>query len=302
MEVNTFLVGASKSGTTSLSNILSDHPEICMCPIKEPNYFSDDLPQDVFSESHANNLDEYHKLWTNLEKGHSLVCEASVGYFYSENAAQNIRNYNPRAKILVILRHPLRRLVSAHALRLNSGNEDVDNVVEAYKLDAPRMNGESLPKGCSNFRPYRKMMDYPSQIERYLEAFGKSQVHIVIMEDLVNDRARELERLWGFLDVSKREIRDLPHQNKRKGVRSKIALSVMSPNSFLVRRLYVPLRRFRIVKWFGGRIRRLNLKQITSSEFGDDDREYLENEFREMVSRTESITGIDLKSRWSGFS
>ena len=76
----------------------------------------------------------------------------------------------------------------------------------------------------------------------------------------------------------------------------------MSPNSFLVRRLYVPLRRFRIVKWFGGRIRRLNLKQITSRELGDDDREYLENEFREMVSRTESITGIDLKSRWSGFS
>ena len=61
-----------------------------MCQIKEPNYFSDDLPQDVFSESRTKNLDEYHGLWDDCHDGCS-VFEASVGYFYSRMASENIR-------------------------------------------------------------------------------------------------------------------------------------------------------------------------------------------------------------------
>ena len=40
MIVNFFIVGAPKSGTTSLYKYLDQHEDICMSSIKEPNYFS----------------------------------------------------------------------------------------------------------------------------------------------------------------------------------------------------------------------------------------------------------------------
>ena len=94
MKVDTFPVGASKSGTSSLSNILASHPDVCMCQIKEPNYFSDDLPQDVFSESHAKNLMSI--------TGYGMTAMMIALYFvrllsdiYSRMASENIKRYNP---------------------------------------------------------------------------------------------------------------------------------------------------------------------------------------------------------------
>ena len=301
MKVGTFLVGASKSGTSSLSNILASHPDVCMCQIKEPNYFSDDLPQDVFSESHAKNLDEYHGLWGDCHDDCSVFCEASVGYFYSRMAAENIKRYNPNAKILVMLRHPVGRLVSAHSFRLNSGNEDVELPVEAYKLDSLRMRGKFLPKGCSNFRPYREMMDYATQIERFLNCFPRNQIHIVLMEDLIEKRDETVKKMWGFLGIRDVEIEVLPHENRSVSARSRFVLSLMSPNSFLVRRFYVPLRKFRMIKWLGQTIRRMNLKEARNALLEEEEVRFLENDFREMVDRTEKLTGVELKSRWEGF-
>ena len=42
-KVDFFIVGAAKAGTTSLYHFLAQHPEVYMSPIKEPNYFADDI-------------------------------------------------------------------------------------------------------------------------------------------------------------------------------------------------------------------------------------------------------------------
>ena len=53
---NFFIVGAAKSETTSLYNYLSEHPEIYMSPIKEPNFFGTDIDPTQFREDYKKTL------------------------------------------------------------------------------------------------------------------------------------------------------------------------------------------------------------------------------------------------------
>ena len=301
MEVNAFLVGASKCGTSTLVDLMSVHEEISVCGIKEPNYFSDDLPEDVFSRRHAKNVEQYHDLWAGGNEKTVVKIEASVGYFYSKVAAMKIKEYNPSSKIIIILRNPVDRLRSAHGHRLNSGNEDVSGVLEALSLDSKRKTGASLPRGCANFRPYREMMDYPKQIKRFLECFDREMVHIMLMEDLIEERERSICDLWDFLEVKDIGTYEVPHSNKSNIVRSRMASSLMAPNSFLVRFFYVPLRKFRVFSWLGRKIRELNLKEGSPPKLSESERIFLASEFREMAEETSRITGIDVMSRWSDF-
>src|SRR5580704_10824107 len=48
---NCFLVGAPKAGTTSLYYYLDQHPQIYMSPIKEPNFFADEIRAENFEAS-----------------------------------------------------------------------------------------------------------------------------------------------------------------------------------------------------------------------------------------------------------
>jgi len=66
MNVNFFIVGAPKSGTTSLYKYLDQHKDICMSSIKEPNYFSSEElnRQDLYYKSKVvSNIDSYNKLF-----------------------------------------------------------------------------------------------------------------------------------------------------------------------------------------------------------------------------------------------
>ena len=61
MKVNTFIVGAPKTGTTSLYYYLNQHMNVCMSSIKEPNFFSSKEVNSLFYKSRIiDDIDEYH--------------------------------------------------------------------------------------------------------------------------------------------------------------------------------------------------------------------------------------------------
>ncbi|MBP6414624.1 MAG: sulfotransferase, partial [Bacteroidia bacterium] len=125
-----FIVGAAKSGTTSLYHYLNQHPEIYLSPIKEPNFFSSDikienLRQSVKNRIKAENIDQFfndgmkrtiHRAFIRDEHQYlqlfapaapgQLKGEASPSYLYSEVAAKSIFAFNEKAKIIIILREP----------------------------------------------------------------------------------------------------------------------------------------------------------------------------------------------------
>jgi len=81
---NFFILGAPKCGTTSLAMWLSEHPNIFMCPIKEPHYFNTDGLQRIKT------LEQYESLFTDAKPEHVAVGEASTHYLYSKEAVPRI--------------------------------------------------------------------------------------------------------------------------------------------------------------------------------------------------------------------
>lgn len=107
---NTFIVGAPKCGTTALSTYLSEHREVFLSDPKEPNYFCSDLPErQVVSQ-----MEDYLTLFEGALDGHSVVMEASTWYLVSRVAVANIMEFEPRARLIVMVRNPIDLVHSLH--------------------------------------------------------------------------------------------------------------------------------------------------------------------------------------------
>src|SRR5690349_1915683 len=119
-----FIVGAPRSGTTSLSTWLKDHPHICFSYVKEPHFFSQfDL------RTHGNSalrqrverdyLDRYFP-----ERGTgALLAEGSVSYLYVPEQMEPILRLWPDARFIIAVRDPMALLPSLHLRMLYNGDE-----------------------------------------------------------------------------------------------------------------------------------------------------------------------------------
>lgn len=216
---NFFIVGAAKAGTTSLYYYLKQHPDIYMSPVKEPHYFAKDIDINKFSidykknslilnkENIANfNLLELHSAYVRdfetykqlfkHRKNEKVIGEASVSYLYSKVAAKEIYNYNPNAKILIILRDPIERAFSHYLMNLSLGlttkKDFIKEVMEDY---------EKKEKGWGISHLYIELGLYSDQIKRYLEIFPKENIKIVKFEMLKNYTEETLKDIFKFLGV-----------------------------------------------------------------------------------------------------
>ena len=101
------IIGAMKAGTTSLFKYLSQHPEICACQEKEPNFFASDI-------NWSKGLDWYQNLWKWNQDLHKIALEASTFYtrLPEANAAERIAQIKAKFKFIYILRNPVERIES----------------------------------------------------------------------------------------------------------------------------------------------------------------------------------------------
>src|SRR5439155_19714781 len=91
------LAGAQKSGTTALHYFLAKHPDITMGDQQEMHFFDNDamfVSQVDYEELHKH----YPPLGTPTIAG-----DCTPSYIYYEPAAERIRKYNPKIKLLILL-------------------------------------------------------------------------------------------------------------------------------------------------------------------------------------------------------
>ena len=111
---NFLVIGAARSGTTSLYCYLKEHPQVFMSSPKEPHYFvplEDRVhagPGDQVSRSRlaARDINQYQSLFQGASSEKALG-EASVWYLYHPEAAKRIKETLPGAKLIVVLPNPL---------------------------------------------------------------------------------------------------------------------------------------------------------------------------------------------------
>jgi hypothetical protein len=193
---NFFIVGAPKCGTTAMNDYLAQHPDIFMAK-KEIHYFGSDLKMKLkTSESEYLN-------YFNEAGSKKIIGEASVWYLFSQTAAIEIKKFSPGAKILIMLRNPVQVLHSLHSQHLYDGNENVLDFETAMNLDAERKKGNKIPESLDFFElpSYRDSVLFARQVKRYLDNFGKENVHIILYEDFVANTEKAVRGTLDFLGV-----------------------------------------------------------------------------------------------------
>jgi hypothetical protein len=174
-----------RSGTTSLTRYLDDHPEVFMAKPKEVGYF----------------LHEYHRgeRWylSHFENSSSAtkVGEGTPAYMVSQLAIDRIKATIPEAVLIAVLREPVRRAYSHYWMRRARGreNEEFGKVVE---LELQRSS--LIEEGNVGYLGHSL---YVHHVRRMLEAFPGGRVHIVILEELRSNPERLYRDLCRVLDV-----------------------------------------------------------------------------------------------------
>jgi hypothetical protein len=138
-----FIVGQPKCGTTALYEMLRRHPEIYMPDVKEPHFFVNDVR---YRHAPAT-LDDYLQLFADAGP-EQRIGEASVFYLWSRNAAHDIAEMEPRAKIIAILREPVGFLRSLHLQMVETYVEVEQDFRKALSLEEARRHGRHIPRSA----------------------------------------------------------------------------------------------------------------------------------------------------------
>jgi hypothetical protein len=215
---NFFIVGAPRCGTTAMSEYLRTHPQIYFAPIKEPYYFSSDfVGYGIRSEA------EYLRLFAKAGPYHKAVGEGSVWYLYSQVALQRIREFEPSARVIVMLRNPVDLACSLHAQLLYVFMENEADFAKAWDLQAARRLGQRIPRGClvPQFLQYEQACRLGWQLQRLLNIFPREQVHCLLFDDFVQDTRRAYQRLLAFLELPHDGRLEFPRINENRQHRSR---------------------------------------------------------------------------------
>lgn len=194
---NFFIVGAPKCATTALTTYLDRHPEVGIVG-KEIHVFGRDLE---FRRRRAT-LDQYLALAAPLAHL-PAVGDASVYYLFSRSAAEEIKQFCPEARIIIMLRNPVDVLHSLHGQLLKTADEDIEDFEGALAAEPDRAAGRRIPRSIHAVHAlrYRRIVAFSEQVERYLRVFGREQVLILLYDDLARDPAAVFRTTLEFLGV-----------------------------------------------------------------------------------------------------
>jgi hypothetical protein len=213
-----FIAGTFKGGTTALYEYLRQHPQIFMPFHKEPMYFGSDLGV----RYRRMTREEYLALF-NDARPDQVAGEASPWYLYSSLAAREIHDFNPDARIIVMLRNPIDVMHAQHSQLLFNQREEIASFADALAAEPDRRAGRRIPEGA--LRPealfYRHSVRFAEQLRRFFETFGRERVHVIMFEDFTSDTERVFREVLAFLGVKADAPVDLSVHNPNRRVRSR---------------------------------------------------------------------------------
>jgi hypothetical protein len=214
---NFFILGAPKCGTTSLAAWLAEHPYIFISPMKEPNFFNKSAEKYI-----SLTQNDYERLFLKAQRHHIRVGEATTNYLRSKEAVPNILNYvdnSSEVKFIVAIRNPVDMAISLHGQRLREGREVVNDFATAWRLQKSRAEGEFLPPlSDAGSLMYGSICRLGEQIERLFRFVNQEQVHIIVLDDVIDNPRSEYEQVLDFLELPNDERQEFPVRNEARSI------------------------------------------------------------------------------------
>jgi len=195
-EPDFIIIGMPKCGTTSLHECLCARDDIIEATSKEIAFFN---------MRYERGIDWYRSAFPHVIGSNGvrlLTGEATPGYIYSESALVRIRKDVQHAKLIVVVRDPVLRTISAYYQhkKMNGLNMPIKDFVSSHLA----LGDKSDFLRCSI---------YLNHVKPWMDAFGESRVLLVDADSLFSGR-EELQKVVNFLSLRDSKASELPHANK----------------------------------------------------------------------------------------
>src|SRR3989440_6403373 len=192
--------GAQKSGTTALHYFLKKHPQIALPDRQEMHFFDD---EEIFSQQPAD-YELLHRQFPRRLRSTSCAGEVTPSYLYWKPAMERIEAYNPRIKLVILLRNPIDRAFAHWNMHRFKNREPLD-FLDALK-EEPRRIAQPLSIESRRFA-YVDRGFYSAQLERVFKLFRLEQVKIIKFENFRDRKQETLESIFDFLGVKRLRVK-----------------------------------------------------------------------------------------------
>ena len=215
------IIGAQKSGTTSLYDFVVKHPAIAPAAKKEVQYFSVQYARGElwYRSNFPTNLSRYNFYKRTNQRLHSG--EASPLYLFYPVVPGRMKETLPDVKLIVILRNPVDRAYSHYHHSLRKNMEPIMSFEKAVELEEERCTGEReqliqdlsfIPKHYRT-HSYLARGVYADQLENWFRHYDRKRFLILTTETFYENPQRTLDQVFDFLGVSPFQVGNLRNLN-----------------------------------------------------------------------------------------
>jgi hypothetical protein len=218
------LIGAQKSGTTSMNLYLRSHPEVCL-PASPVYYYDRNFDKGV----------DWYRSQFQPSDLHRAIGDGTPEYLYIEPVAERMAALVPRAKLIAVLRNPVDRAYSHYWHNRTRQREPLE-FADALAAEPKRLTDSDLVHAARY--AYFDRGCYVKQLDRFRQLFGRDRLHVLLTDDLREDRSRAMRQVYEFIGVDAAFVASDLTRERNQFVTFRSA-RLRKP----IRRLPVPLRR-----------------------------------------------------------
>lgn len=286
------VIGAMKSGTSSLHDILRQHSKIFLPPEKEIHFFDTD---------NYNKGVEYYSSFFKKANHTQLIGEITPRYIFNPNSAKRIvKTLGTNIKIIVILRNPADRAYSHYKMNVLK-NTEKRSFEDAVQQELEILNKENA---YYNFDRYISRGLYGQQLRRYLSFFSKDQIHVVLFEeDFLKNKQNTVNQILEFLNLSQEKLLLNIRSNASERKVSTMMDRLLNTPNFLnhLAKSIIPSEKYRI--FLKSKLTKLN--SVNNSFSGEELQSLkpmlIREVFYEDIIKLEKIIDRDLSGWYSDF-
>jgi hypothetical protein len=295
----TFLIiGAQKSGTTSLYHYLSQHPQVFMSPVKEPGYFAfAGQPVDyrgpngkpaALNAYTVTEWDKYLRLFAGSDNAVARG-EASTLYMAMPGTAERIRSQLPNVRLIAILRNPVERAFSSFLHCRRSGREPYPdfNVALAHEQ-------ERIEQRWGFLWRYESLGHYYEQLVPYFDLFPREQILMLRYDDLIARPQELMSNILTHIGADAAFRIDSSEKHNVSGEPKNVRLQAMVESPSVLKTIAKPLVPDALKTQIKRLVQRHNL---TRPAMPASARERLQHVYCDEIIRLQELTGLDL-STW----
>lgn len=287
------LIGAGRSGTTTLFDYLQQHPQIASSIIKEVIYFS--------IEEHyvkgANHLSSFF----NEKHPHQIYSTSDTYLHINEIAAQRIQQHNPDCKISMILREPGARAFSSYQYSKNNGHDTSEkSFLETLHQEKEIIAHQDIVSQNNHCHFYSSL--YHHHLKKWEALFGRQQLFICTTKELKENPSALMQRFFEFLELDAFDIAPLTAKNKAATAKNKALHQFLINRDHPIRKvirkpLQVPLVKKAILKsGVADRLKTMNMKETKYDDMTPEERSFCSNYFAQDLALLERDYNIRFTS------